>query len=103
MEGKLAEALTCPICLEIFEDDRDRGSRTPMLLPCTHNVCRICLLTLVSQHKGNVPCPLCRMLSKAKTIRGFKKNIALCGILRVLAPEQHDNKDIEPDDSRKQE
>lgn len=41
----LEETLTCPICLDLFDD--------PRLLPCSHTFCSKCL-------QATVVCPLCR-------------------------------------------
>ncbi|XP_031432158.1 zinc-binding protein A33-like isoform X2 [Clupea harengus] len=48
------EDLTCPVCCDIFRD--------PVLLPCSHSFCRVCL-----QHSWEVltarSCPVCRSRS----------------------------------------
>ena len=41
--------LTCPVCKDIFRD--------PVLLPCSHSLCRECLQGCLQVKRG---CPLCR-------------------------------------------
>lgn len=43
--------LICPVCLEIFID--------PVLLSCTHSICRYCLQRFWEK-QGHKACPLCR-------------------------------------------
>lgn len=45
------ETLTCPVCMELFDD--------PRLLPCSHTFCRKCLHSIVNSH-SLITCPLCR-------------------------------------------
>ncbi|XP_057703570.1 E3 ubiquitin-protein ligase TRIM35-like [Corythoichthys intestinalis] len=49
MAERLEDHLQCPTCLDVFED--------PVMLPCSHNVCRPCL----QQWKGagERSCPVC--------------------------------------------
>ncbi len=49
----LEESLTCPICLDLFDD--------PRLLPCSHTFCCKCLRSTIS-NPSFVKCPLCRHL-----------------------------------------
>ncbi|XP_072512556.1 E3 ubiquitin-protein ligase TRIM35-like [Salminus brasiliensis] len=48
------EELSCPVCCEIFRD--------PVVLSCSHSVCRTCLQTFW-ETKGSRECPLCRRRS----------------------------------------
>ena len=49
----LKEELTCPLCLDIFED--------PKRLPCEHVFCRQCLHSLALRSiSGSISCPECR-------------------------------------------
>ena len=41
MEGDL----TCTVCLDLFRD--------PHLLPCSHNLCRACIVTLINDNTGH--------------------------------------------------
>ncbi|KAM9851994.1 tripartite motif containing 35-28 [Aulostomus maculatus] len=45
----LQQELTCPICKGVFQD--------PVLLPCTHSFCRVCLDT---SRQIKSECPVCR-------------------------------------------
>ncbi|CAF0981112.1 unnamed protein product [Adineta ricciae] len=45
------ETLTCPVCLDLFDD--------PRLLPCSHTFCCKCLRSTINSHSF-VTCPLCR-------------------------------------------
>ena len=52
---RFREEITCPLCLEIFEE--------PKILPCQHIYCKVpCLEGLVrhSPNPGTVTCPECR-------------------------------------------
>ncbi|XP_072552422.1 E3 ubiquitin-protein ligase TRIM35-like [Salminus brasiliensis] len=48
------EELSCPVCYGIFRD--------PVVLSCSHSVCRTCLQTFW-ETKGSPECPLCRRRS----------------------------------------
>ncbi|XP_049321408.1 E3 ubiquitin-protein ligase TRIM35-like [Astyanax mexicanus] len=50
----LVEDLTCPVCFEIF--------RVPVLLNCSHSVCKECLQKFW-ESKGSRECPVCRRRS----------------------------------------
>ncbi|KAJ8376969.1 hypothetical protein SKAU_G00075490 [Synaphobranchus kaupii] len=49
MAAYLEEDLTCPVCYKIFED--------PLLLNCSHSICRSCLQEC--RRRGNNKCPIC--------------------------------------------
>lgn len=55
----LEETLTCPICLDLFDD--------PRLLPCSHTFCWKCLHP-TRNHRATVTCPLCRSFSTGQTL-----------------------------------
>ncbi|XP_077579428.1 E3 ubiquitin-protein ligase Midline-1-like isoform X1 [Stigmatopora nigra] len=81
----LESELTCPICLELFED--------PLLLPCAHSLCFGCAhRILVSHCATNEPvqsisafqCPTCRYvisLSPERGLEGLKRNVTLQNII----------------------
>ena len=81
----LESELTCPICLELFED--------PLLLPCAHSLCFNCAhRILVSHCASNEPvqsigafqCPTCRYvisLSPQRGLDGLKRNVTLQNII----------------------
>lgn len=47
----LEETLTCPVCLDLFDD--------PRLLPCSHTFCGKCLHS-TRTNRSLISCPLCR-------------------------------------------
>ncbi|XP_035266012.1 probable E3 ubiquitin-protein ligase MID2 isoform X2 [Anguilla rostrata] len=80
----LESELTCPICLELFED--------PLLLPCAHSLCFNCAhRILVSHCSTNEPiesisafqCPTCRYVITLnhRGLEGLKRNVTLQNII----------------------
>ncbi|XP_029113234.1 probable E3 ubiquitin-protein ligase MID2 isoform X2 [Scleropages formosus] len=80
----LESELTCPICLELFED--------PLLLPCAHSLCFNCAhRILVSHCSTNEPvesisafqCPTCRYVItlSQRGLEGLKRNVTLQNII----------------------
>ncbi|KAA0709301.1 putative E3 ubiquitin-protein ligase MID2 [Triplophysa tibetana] len=80
----LESELTCPICLELFED--------PLLLPCAHSLCFNCAhRILVSHCSGTKPlesisafqCPTCRYVITLnhRGLEGLKRNVTLQNII----------------------
>ncbi|KAJ8407067.1 hypothetical protein AAFF_G00287430 [Aldrovandia affinis] len=80
----LESELTCPICLELFED--------PLLLPCAHSLCFSCAhRILVSHCTSNEPvesitafqCPTCRYVITLtpRGLEGLKRNVTLQNII----------------------
>ncbi|NXG00283.1 TRI18 ligase, partial [Sakesphorus luctuosus] len=80
----LESELTCPICLELFED--------PLLLPCAHSLCFSCAhRILVSHCATNEPvesitafqCPTCRYVItlSQRGLDGLKRNVTLQNII----------------------
>ncbi|XP_010134955.1 PREDICTED: E3 ubiquitin-protein ligase Midline-1 isoform X2 [Buceros rhinoceros silvestris] len=80
----LESELTCPICLELFED--------PLLLPCAHSLCFNCAhRILVSHCATNEPvesitafqCPTCRYVItlSQRGLDGLKRNVTLQNII----------------------
>lgn len=80
----LESELTCPICLELFED--------PLLLPCAHSLCFNCAhRILVSHCASNEPvesitafqCPTCRYVISLnhRGLEGLKRNVTLQNII----------------------
>ncbi|XP_072552522.1 E3 ubiquitin-protein ligase TRIM35-like [Salminus brasiliensis] len=66
------EELSCPVCCEIFRD--------PVVLLCSHSVCRTCLQTFW-ETKGSRECPVCRRAS-CKEIP--LRNVALRNVCEAL-------------------
>ncbi|XP_034720590.1 E3 ubiquitin-protein ligase Midline-1-like isoform X2 [Etheostoma cragini] len=81
----LESELTCPICLELFED--------PLLLPCAHSLCFGCAHRILISHCatnesvqsiGAFQCPTCRYvisLSPERGLEGLKRNVTLQNII----------------------
>uniref|UniRef100_A0A8D3B457 E3 ubiquitin-protein ligase Midline-1 n=1 Tax=Scophthalmus maximus TaxID=52904 RepID=A0A8D3B457_SCOMX len=80
----LESELTCPICLELFED--------PLLLPCAHSLCFNCAhRILVSHCTPSEPiqsisafqCPTCRYVItlSQRGLEGLKRNVTLQNII----------------------
>ncbi|XP_028326928.1 E3 ubiquitin-protein ligase Midline-1-like isoform X2 [Gouania willdenowi] len=81
----LESELTCPICLELFED--------PLLLPCAHSLCFGCAHRILVSHcttnesvqsVGAFQCPTCRYvisLSPERGLEGLKRNVTLQNII----------------------
>ncbi|XP_048879530.1 E3 ubiquitin-protein ligase Midline-1 [Brienomyrus brachyistius] len=80
----LESELTCPICLELFED--------PLLLPCAHSLCFSCAhRILVSHCTSSEPvesidafqCPTCRYVItlNQRGLEGLKRNVTLQNII----------------------
>ncbi|XP_064189780.1 E3 ubiquitin-protein ligase TRIM35-like isoform X1 [Anguilla rostrata] len=57
----LEEELTCPVCHRIYED--------PLLLPCSHTLCRQCLQQCWSRQIQR--CPVCRQQSSEQPHRNL--------------------------------
>ncbi|XP_010001739.1 PREDICTED: probable E3 ubiquitin-protein ligase MID2 isoform X2 [Chaetura pelagica] len=81
----LESELTCPICLELFED--------PLLLPCAHSLCfscahRILVSSCSSSDESIEPitafqCPTCRYVISLnhRGLEGLKRNVTLQNII----------------------
>ncbi|MEE6525564.1 hypothetical protein FKM82_025639 [Ascaphus truei] len=80
----LESELTCPICLELFED--------PLLLPCAHSLCFSCahriLVSGCASSETVEPvsafqCPTCRYVISLnhRGLEGLKRNVTLQNII----------------------
>ncbi|KAK3530392.1 hypothetical protein QTP86_024425 [Hemibagrus guttatus] len=81
----LESELTCPICLELFED--------PLLLPCAHSLCFNCARRILVSHCTSgepadaicaFQCPTCRYaisLSPQHGLDALKRNVTLQNII----------------------
>ncbi|XP_066538435.1 E3 ubiquitin-protein ligase TRIM39-like [Hoplias malabaricus] len=69
------EDLSCPVCCDIFKD--------PVLLSCSHSVCKVCLLRFWKT-KSSIQCPVCRRTS---TIH-FHLNLALKNLCESYLQER---------------
>ncbi|CAL8322165.1 unnamed protein product [Merluccius merluccius] len=80
----LESELTCPICLELFED--------PLLLPCAHSLCFNCAHRILVSHctpsepihsVSAFQCPTCRyaITLNQRGLEGLKRNVTLQNII----------------------
>ncbi|XP_052824607.1 probable E3 ubiquitin-protein ligase MID2 isoform X2 [Octopus bimaculoides] len=75
----MEEELSCPVCLELFAD--------PLLLPCSHSICKKCLQDLVASDgeigREETRCPTCRnpLLLSENNIDTLPRNLALENIV----------------------
>ncbi|KAG7251340.1 hypothetical protein CRUP_027294 [Coryphaenoides rupestris] len=78
----LESELTCPICLELFED--------PLLLPCAHSLCFGCAHRILAASgqtaasAASFQCPTCRYvvaLGAQRGLEGLKRNVTLQNII----------------------
>lgn len=81
----LESELTCPICLELFED--------PLLLPCAHSLCFSCAQRILITHCTSTPepshpalafqCPTCRYVItlSPRGLEELKRNVTLQNII----------------------
>lgn len=80
----LESELTCPICLELFED--------PLLLPCAHSLCFNCAHRILVSHcstskplesVSGFQCPTCRYVITLnhRGLEGLKRNVTLQNII----------------------
>ncbi|XP_030835941.1 E3 ubiquitin-protein ligase TRIM71-like [Strongylocentrotus purpuratus] len=72
------ENLTCPLCLEIFDE-------ATILTSCGHTFCRKCLKNYDLSHQDldHMICPLCREVTKlsANRVDDFLTNVAVNGLV----------------------
>ncbi|XP_072116847.1 E3 ubiquitin-protein ligase Midline-1 isoform X3 [Mobula birostris] len=80
----LESELTCPICLELFDD--------PLLLPCAHSLCFSCAHRILVSHCASnesvesiaaFQCPTCRYVIALnhRGLEGLKRNVTLQNII----------------------
>ncbi len=70
--------LTCPVCQDIFKD--------PVLLPCSHSFCRVCVLQWWATKRARM-CPVCKTVSSTKSPTGnlVLKNLCEAFLLEMDA------------------
>ncbi|KAL4234701.1 medial ring protein Mid2 [Mactra antiquata] len=75
----MEDELTCPVCLELYAD--------PLLLPCSHSICKKCLQDILDNRsksgKEGLTCPSCRKphpVSRSK-VGKLPRNLALENIV----------------------
>eukprot|EP00057_Strongylocentrotus_purpuratus_P001591 XP_001200022.2 PREDICTED: E3 ubiquitin-protein ligase Midline-1-like [Strongylocentrotus purpuratus] len=73
-----SENLTCPLCLEIFDE-------ATILTSCGHTFCRKCLKNYDLSHQDldHMICPLCREITKlsANRVDDFLTNVTVNGLV----------------------
>ncbi|XP_038613078.1 E3 ubiquitin/ISG15 ligase TRIM25 [Tachyglossus aculeatus] len=70
----LAEELTCPICLEVFQE--------AVTTPCGHNFCLACLSRTWAAQGAQSSCPQCRAAFPDRP--RLQRNTVLCGLAQRL-------------------
>lgn len=59
--------LTCPVCENRYQE--------PLNLPCSHNVCKNCLNSMISESTSRIECPVCGQLHPVNgPVDGSNKN-----------------------------
>ncbi|XP_061146157.1 E3 ubiquitin-protein ligase TRIM35-like isoform X2 [Syngnathus typhle] len=82
MASHVEASLECPACLEIFRD--------PVMLPCTHSICKDCLQKW-SEQKGGHSCPVCR--TKVNSM-DLPMNLSLRNVCEAFSLASIELKDI---------
>ncbi len=84
MEADLEDELTCCVCLELYDE--------PLILPCSHNICKKCASELILHGTGATrrlfQCPKCRgdvKLDPCLGLEGLQGNRVLDNIIKVGA------------------
>ena len=75
LNQNISESLECPICLDIYDTD----VRKPMLLECSHNLCKPCLNSIISSSADGktVECPQCREPSQIEKWKNKPNRIVI--------------------------
>ncbi|XP_041965387.1 E3 ubiquitin-protein ligase TRIM35-like [Alosa sapidissima] len=71
------EDFSCPVCCDVFRD--------PVLLACSHSICRPCVLRFWGQRRER-ECPVCRCVSANPEP---PSNIVLRGMCEAILEEKH--------------
>ncbi|XP_013410567.1 probable E3 ubiquitin-protein ligase MID2 isoform X2 [Lingula anatina] len=79
--SSMEDELTCPVCLELYAD--------PLILPCSHSVCKQCLQDIIHSKKEKtdneekIDCPSCRKPLDAtkEALASLPRNLALENIV----------------------
>uniref|UniRef100_A0A158Q6T5 RING-type domain-containing protein n=1 Tax=Elaeophora elaphi TaxID=1147741 RepID=A0A158Q6T5_9BILA len=78
----------CEICFEPFHI----GKRRPKLLPCEHNFCEQCILSLCCHQQyyllDSINCPTCRTEFSTSTALSAATNYNLCQLLETVQRQQ---------------
>ncbi|KAK3106254.1 hypothetical protein FSP39_016140 [Pinctada imbricata] len=82
MAAAISAELTCPICLEMFED--------PVTLACMHSYCRHCLESILKSSGGKIlRCPECRLETAITNVdlQKMPRNFTLANIVAKYETE----------------
>ncbi|XP_037115561.1 tripartite motif-containing protein 35-like [Syngnathus acus] len=82
MASYVEASLECPACLELFKD--------PVMLPCTHSICKDCLQKWHDQKSG-YSCPVCRTEFPSMDM---PRNLALRNACEAFSLASTESKDI---------
>nr|XP_056701802.1 E3 ubiquitin-protein ligase TRIM7-like [Euleptes europaea] len=78
---ELCEEVTCPICLEHFQD--------PMIIAeCGHNFCRACLAQSWGEAVAEAPCPVCKQTVQTKSLRPNRQLANVVEIAKKLSLQE---------------
>ena len=88
--AKFKENLTCPVCLEIYNEDE----RLPKCMPCQHSCCLQCILKMVRKNSKTLKCPLCqaKFAVPAGGVKDLPTNVTMVSMLELL-PDNNNNDD----------
>jgi len=75
-----ASAPECPICMQVMCQ--------PLLMPCKHAFCRICLLQSTQLAPSGRSCPLCRSLLHVRDLATHPVDLALEKAARAAIPSE---------------
>uniref|UniRef100_A0A3Q2YPY3 E3 ubiquitin/ISG15 ligase TRIM25-like n=1 Tax=Hippocampus comes TaxID=109280 RepID=A0A3Q2YPY3_HIPCM len=67
----MREELSCPICLQLYLD--------PVVLPCGHNYCQVCIMQTIDNADKTLQCPECRL--EFQGVQSLQKNFKLSSII----------------------
>ena len=81
MSDRTNDLLSCPICMEDFQED---GEFIPRILPCSHTLCEGCVVKLLGRGGGiSLICPECTAQHAApKKERTFPQNKYLLMVIK---------------------
>ncbi|KAK2153509.1 hypothetical protein LSH36_294g01036 [Paralvinella palmiformis] len=86
MMNHIEDELICCVCLDLLDN--------PVILPCSHNLCKKCVQGLIDNRNArwqSFDCPKCRhrvTLSLGESIEGLPENKALRNIISIVKEEQ---------------
>ncbi|XP_048345332.1 E3 ubiquitin-protein ligase TRIM7-like [Sphaerodactylus townsendi] len=75
---ELSEEVTCPICLEYFQDPAT-------VAECGHNFCRACLTRSWAASAGEPSCPVCKQTAQPRSLRLNRQLANVVEIARKLS------------------